>query len=211
MRRFNLSVKTLGFLFVVFFLFAAPLQAATLTWTDTADNEDGFIVESGSGTAWKEIGRTVANTTSFTDPSGQLGQCYRVVAFNALGGSSPSNIACLPVPPPPPPAPPFVSLTLTGNPALEDWTVEAKTNVAGDIRIEFEVNSKVFRVESSAPYALFPQTGDVLSKSKLGPGVYTIIARVYEQTGTVALATSPMLTVTEGTTPQAPTTLIVVE
>jgi len=175
-----------------------------LTWTDTSSNEDGFIVETEIAGAWKELGRTAANVATFTDPSGQPGKCYRVVAFNAVGSSKPSNTACTTIKL-------AVSLTLLGNPATEDWTVEAKSNVSGDIRIEFEVNAKVFRIENAAPYALHAQTAAGLTKKRLGAGQYVIIARVYEQTGAVALATSPTLIVTEGTSPEAPTTLIVVQ
>jgi hypothetical protein len=68
-----------------------------LAWQDNATAETGFIVERSLDgvNGWIEIGRTGANTTTFTDPSGsrRTPYFYRVRAYNATATTSPSNIA----------------------------------------------------------------------------------------------------------------------
>lgn len=66
-----------------------------LAWQDNSTAETGFIVERSLDgvNGWTEIGRTKANVTTFTDPSGarRTPYFYRVRAFNAAATSSPSN------------------------------------------------------------------------------------------------------------------------
>jgi hypothetical protein len=68
-----------------------------LAWQDNSSAETGFIVERSLNgtTGWVEIGRTGANTTTFTDPSGarRTPYFYRVRAYNASATTSPSNTA----------------------------------------------------------------------------------------------------------------------
>jgi hypothetical protein len=71
-----------------------------IAWVDASSNEAGFQIEfSPDGeTDWSWYASASANGTSFFhlygiedfSPSG----CFRVTAFNALGGSAPSNITC---------------------------------------------------------------------------------------------------------------------
>jgi len=87
-------------LFTLFLLFlAAPVFAATATWTDTSNNEDGFIVEKRNGAVFVEIGRTATNVATMTVSiaAGQTG-CYQVRSYNTAGVSAPSNEACCTVP-----------------------------------------------------------------------------------------------------------------
>lgn len=64
---------------------SSTTNSLTLSWADYSDNEDGFIVEMKKDGAFAEVGRTAANTTSFTitDASLQPGKPYdvRVCAF----------------------------------------------------------------------------------------------------------------------------------
>lgn len=67
-----------------------------LSWTDTASNESGFRVERKIGTngAWQQIAELGANSLGFRDAKVDAGfrYSYRVVAYNAEGASSASNV-----------------------------------------------------------------------------------------------------------------------
>jgi Divergent InlB B-repeat domain/Fibronectin type III domain len=69
----------------------------TLTWTNNANNENGFYVErrAGSG-SYSQIVVVGRNVTSYTDSSLAEGTtyCYRVRAFNGAGVSGYTNEAC---------------------------------------------------------------------------------------------------------------------
>lgn len=66
----------------------------TLTWTDNASNETGFVIErqNGDGT-WTQVGTTGANVTTFanTGLSSGVTYVYRVRAENVSGPSGYSN------------------------------------------------------------------------------------------------------------------------
>jgi hypothetical protein len=70
------------------------LIAVLLTWNDTSNNEDGFVVQRDGVI----IGYTAANVHTFTDPVVIPQACYKVAAFNNFGQSSYANV-CLPPPP----------------------------------------------------------------------------------------------------------------
>jgi len=76
-------------------ILAAPVSANTLTWNDNSAMEDGFIVEMMTKGTWAEVGRTAANTTTYSDSNTE--GVYRVRAYmkNPDGGtdivSAPSN------------------------------------------------------------------------------------------------------------------------
>jgi fibronectin type 3 domain-containing protein len=79
---------------------AAPAgsHAIDVHWTDNSGAEDGYRIERkvSTGVVWETAGTVLANGTSFRDAgrSSDVEACYRVVAFNALGSSDPSNIDC---------------------------------------------------------------------------------------------------------------------
>ena len=74
---------------------AASLQ---LSWADNSQNEDGFDIErkTGNGGAFLALTTIPANQSSYTDTNLSDGTtyCYRVRAFNSVGGSPYSNEAC---------------------------------------------------------------------------------------------------------------------
>ena len=77
---------------------ATGSSTINLTWTDNANNEDGFRVErcTGAGcTNFAQVGQTGANASAFGDTglSPDTNYTYRVLAFNAGGSSAPSNTA----------------------------------------------------------------------------------------------------------------------
>lgn len=68
----------------------------TITWRDTADNEDGtFVQRSTDARTWQVVGQRGPGETSFEDTTAVLNQdyYYRVRATNASGRSAFSNIA----------------------------------------------------------------------------------------------------------------------
>jgi len=76
------------------------LNRVQLTWTDNANNEDGFKIERKTGAgAYAEIARTGANSTSYLDSAVTVGTAYtyRIAAYNAAGDSAYSNEATVTV------------------------------------------------------------------------------------------------------------------
>jgi hypothetical protein len=67
-----------------------------VTWTDTSDNEDGFTLERLVNGAVEKTLTIAPNTESYKDSGLLIGTtyCYRIGAFNPLGASDVSNIAC---------------------------------------------------------------------------------------------------------------------
>jgi hypothetical protein len=88
-----------------------------LSWTDNANNENGFKVEqSTDGTTFTQIAMLGSNTVSFsvTGLAASTTYHYRVVSFNDAGNSSFSNTASAATFPPPPVLPAAPS-SLTAN------------------------------------------------------------------------------------------------
>jgi hypothetical protein len=72
-----------------------------VSWSDKSSNEEGFRIESGDdASGWQTYATAAANATSFQQKSDLWGSlvphagCFRVVAFNAVGESTPSNVIC---------------------------------------------------------------------------------------------------------------------
>jgi hypothetical protein len=82
-----------------FFATEEPRLYLSMGWTDNSSNEDGFRVEyTPLYSDWSEYVRTDENATAFFQEIGTGGEpqsgCFRVVAFNSLGDSEPSNSFC---------------------------------------------------------------------------------------------------------------------
>lgn len=74
---------------------SSPTSALVVTWTDNANNEDGFRLErSADGTSFVQIAQLGANATSFTNSGLNAGSTYyyRVLSYNGAGSSGFSNI-----------------------------------------------------------------------------------------------------------------------
>ncbi len=76
---------------------ATSCSQIDLTWTDNANNENGFAIErkTGSGGTWAQIATVGANVTSYanTGLAASTTYYYRVRAYNAVGYSPYSNEA----------------------------------------------------------------------------------------------------------------------
>lgn len=70
-------------------------SAVSLYWTDNSNNEEGFRVQRGSSDAgpWETIATTGADIWYFYEEglSAEQEVCYRIIAFNSRGDSSPSS------------------------------------------------------------------------------------------------------------------------
>ncbi len=68
------------------------------SWLDQSSNEAGFRIERSSdgGASWATAATTGVDGYDFNDQalSAEQQACYRVLAFNSLGDSPPSNTAC---------------------------------------------------------------------------------------------------------------------
>jgi hypothetical protein len=75
---------------------AGGLLQINLTWTDNANNEDGFLIEeSTDGTHFTQIATVGRNTTSYSATAllPLTTYYFRVRAYNAAGDSAYSNTA----------------------------------------------------------------------------------------------------------------------
>src|SRR2546430_8009476 len=92
------SLTILLFLSTLSWSEQAAATLLRLGWTDNSTDEGGFRIERKTGTdgAFSEIAVTGANITSYVDDGLAPGTlyCYRVLAFNAIGTSAPSDEAC---------------------------------------------------------------------------------------------------------------------
>jgi len=73
---------------------ARTTAAVTITWTDSANNEDGFYIErSSDGRSFTPIAQVAKNVTTYIDGTLVATKFiyYRVRAFNAAGTSGYSN------------------------------------------------------------------------------------------------------------------------
>jgi hypothetical protein len=72
-----------------------------VSWIDNSSDEQGFAVERKIGNGlWGEIDRVGANVTNYLDAAANpaVGPSYRVRAYNAVGYSTYSNTARVPIP-----------------------------------------------------------------------------------------------------------------
>jgi len=77
-------------------LAAVDTASATLTWSDTSTNEEGFIIRRAPATAqnsYQEIGRVGYNETTFIDPAVTPAQSYyyEILAYNQIGSRADSQ------------------------------------------------------------------------------------------------------------------------
>jgi len=117
--------------------YTGDIQYLQILWQDASTNEEGFRVEySPDGlSGWNLYGTTNADIPSLwtrasgSDPSLPSG-CYRVSAFNAIGASHPSNIACVE----PGVVPTDLSATAVDEQTIDlTWTDNAKLEIGYEV------------------------------------------------------------------------------
>lgn len=110
-------------------------QQINLTWTDNANNENGYRVQRKTGAAgtWAQLGSDLgANSVGYSDTTATAGveYYYRVLAFNSGGPSGFSNEDNATVPlPPAPNAPSGLGATLVGAQINLAWTDAANNEI----------------------------------------------------------------------------------
>jgi hypothetical protein len=105
-------------------------QSIAVSWADNSSNEEGFRVERSTdgGTSWVTTGTSAVDNTDLVDYAFPTEQqvCYRVLAFNGMDDSPPSNTACTARPAAPDPLsatvvdPETIDLTWADNSSFED-------------------------------------------------------------------------------------------
>jgi fibronectin type 3 domain-containing protein len=183
-----------------------------LSWTDNSGNETGFRIErSLDGLTFAAAGSVGPNVTAFTDATVVPATTYqyRVIAFNALGSSQPSNVATVTTPAVPPaspsaltatpslpsPNPPTVALAWTDNAVDEQgFVVERAPDVNG-------VPGAFVAIATLPPDAASYIDAAVASKTTYHYRVSAFNAVGSSLPSNVATATTP------GEIPQAPSSL----
>ena len=161
---------------------AASLQ---LTWADNSQNEDGFDIERKAGANGVFLALTTlgANERSYTDANLSNGTtyCYRVRAFNSVGGSPYSNEACATTSasaPTPPPTANTISTniadgaTLSGSSVI--WTA-VPTGVPA--RVEFFIDGTLGTTELQSPYQFNGDPSGTLNTKTLANGAHQLKVR----------------------------------
>jgi Fibronectin type III domain/Bacterial Ig domain len=188
---------------------AASLQ---LSWADNSQNEDGFDIErkTGNGGAFLALTTIPANQSSYTDTNLSNGTtyCYRVRAFNSVGGSPYSNEACAttsasaPTPLPPPTAN-TISTNIANGATLSGSSVVWTAVPSGvPVRVEFFIDGTLGTTELYAPYQFNGDPEGVLNTNTLANGSHQLKVRATYTDGSIAERT---VAVTVSNTSSTPT------
>ncbi|MGH7597289.1 MAG: fibronectin type III domain-containing protein, partial [bacterium] len=129
---------------------AVSQNQINLTWTDNANNENGFKIESklSAAATYNEIATVGANVTSYSNTglSGSTEYMYRVRAHNAGGNSAYSNVATATTLPDAPAAPSNLTAITASNTQINlSWT--DNSNYENGFTVELKTASDSFYVE----------------------------------------------------------------
>jgi Bacterial Ig domain len=160
---------------------AASLQ---LTWADNSHNENGFDIERKVSTTGKflVLATVPANQSSYTDAnlSNATTYCYRVRAFNSLGGSPYSNETCAATPASasvPRPSANTVSTNIANGAVLRGSSVIWTAVPSGTpVRVEFFIDGTLGTTELQFPYRFNGDSG-TLNTSSLANGSHQLKVR----------------------------------
>ena len=196
---------------------AASLQ---LTWTDNSQDENGFDIErrTGSTGAFSILATLGPNETTFTDSNvlNDTTYCYRLRAFNSIGGSPYSNEACAKTAgstptatttPTPTPTPNPIANSITTN--IADGAVLSGSSVVwtavpsnAPSRVEFFIDGTLGTTEFYSPYRFNGDSG-TLDTNTLANGSHQLKVRalyadssIAERTITVTVSNTSTFTST---------------
>jgi hypothetical protein len=188
------SLVPASLLILTVLLWHATIDAASLqlSWSDNSQNEDGFDIERKAGTngVFFLLVTLSANERSYTDatlPSGTT-YCYRVRAFNSIGGSPYSNEACATTSASPPTSPPTANtistniatgVTLSGSSVI--WTAVPS---GVPVRVEFFIDGTLGTTELHFPYRFNGDSG-VLNTKTLANGSHQLKVRATYPDGSI--------------------------
>src|SRR5215475_12682890 len=171
---------------VLLMLWGNALWGATLEWDAVSDpNLAGYKVyqcnqtpcSKSSGTALATLG----TVSSFDIGTPAVTQYFFVTAYNFenLESSESNVVTYLSAGTSRPPAA-TVSLTVLGSPNLgQPWAVQATTNAAGTVSVEFWINGALDHTEGASPYCSFGNLPNAPCTRVVQPaGSYTVEARV---------------------------------
>jgi RHS repeat-associated protein len=165
-----------------------------LSWTDSATNESGFVVERLDGASYVEIATVGANTSSYSDATATsaTSSSYRVKAVNGGGSSAYSNIAIVPAAPTN-----FSATVMSSTKVLLEWTDNSSN----------ESNFVVERATGTGAYAVVATlAANVTNYTNTTSAGTTYNYRVRAKTSTGnSVNTVPVTVTTPATSPVAPT------
>ncbi len=177
----------------------AGANRVDLAWTDASSTETGFRVErsdAGAG-AWAPVATPGAGATSASDLGAAADRAleYRVVAINAAGSSTPSNVVAVTTPPT---APGGLSAVVSPGQVALSW-VDTSAREAG-----FRVERRALPGGAFGTLATAPQDATALLDSTVAPDALYEYRVVAENAGGASPAS---LALTVSTCPAAPTGL----
>ena len=124
---------------------ALSSTSVRLTWSDTANNEAGFVVErSTDGVNFASVATLTADSTTFTDTSltPVTAYWYRVSAFNTAGVSAPLLLSVTTLPNPPAAPTGLSAIAVSKSQINLSWT-DASANEDG-FKIERSTDGRTF-------------------------------------------------------------------
>jgi hypothetical protein len=186
LSRFQLLCHT--FLFIVAtMIWHEKIDAASLqlTWADNSQNEDGFDIERKAGTngVFLALLTVEANQKSYTDANLSNGTtyCYRVRAFNSIGGSPYSNEACATTSasaPAPGPSANTISTNIANGAVLSGSAVIWTAVPSGvPVRVEFFIDGTLGTTELQSPYQFNGDPSGTLNTNTLANGSHQLKVR----------------------------------
>ena len=184
---------------------AVSVSRIDLAWTDNANNEDGLKIERCTGTgctSFAQITTVASNVTSHSDTglAAETTYCYRVRAYNLVGDSNYSNVACATT------QPTSITVPVTGTVLLQGRTDHSVTTVyltedacpaVQAVSIKGLPNVVTAVTDAAGKFTLEPLPGRTYQCVLATHDMY-LTARRSITTGTLLLPTLPAVTLPGG-------------